>query len=545
MGYTMSARQWRTKIRNREALAIRADIDILSLMIDEPPPSEVCDGVGVLYIRGPIEHHDPGFGESYERIAREFHCLNDDPEVAAIVMCIDSPGGLVSGLNQTVFALQAAKQKPVYAHANEMATSAAFALTCVADEVFLPKSAIIGSIGVISTIGSQSRANEKAGLDYVTITSGARKADGHPNVPIEEGAIEAEQARVETLATQFFKIAAKARGFTPEYFESLEAGIFLGDEAVALGIADDVMGFDELLEKVALAHGATAVLGVSVDRTISAEVPMLTARAKIAKLQAKLVASTSKKERKAISAQLTKLLAALPMAGSKKTSYRLEEEETTETDDEEEEEGGGNETDREEEGDDDEKKAASSEEESAASSEEEEEASAEGDDKDEPPPDKKEKKAAKALIKSLGVRSMTAARGKIDALLAHTARTDARLAVLEKKTETDTKAAVIRDAQRSNRITPAEAKTLAGKPMEYIEAYLDGRPAARVLTAEQALRPLPKGSAEVAKASGSNPEAVVDLTPEQEKMLEGLPKEQAELVKKNWTARLNGAAREA
>lgn len=543
MGYTMPARQWRTKIRNREALAIRADIDILSLMVDEPPPSEVCDGIGILYIRGPIEHHDPGFGESYERIAREFHCLNNDPEVAAIVMCIDSPGGLVSGLNQTVFALQAAKQKPVYAHANEMATSAAFALTCVADEVFLPKSAIIGSIGVISTIGSQSRANEKAGLDYVTITSGARKADGHPNVPIEEGAIEAEQARVETLATQFFKIAAEARGFTPEYFESLEAGIFLGDEAVALGIADDVMGFDELLEKVALAHGATAVLGVSVDRTISAEVPMLTARAKIAKLQAKLVASTSKKERKAISAQLTKLLAALPMAGSKKTSYRLEEEETTETDDEEEEEEGGNETDREEEGDDDEKR-----EESAASSEEEEEASAEGDDKDEPPPDKKEKKAAKALIKSLGVRSMTAARGKVDALMSLASRTAAvekELNAIKAKATSDRRVEVIRDAQRSNRITPAEAKTLAGKPMEYIEAYLDGRPAARVLTAEQALRPLPKGSAVVAAAEGNEPEAEA-LTDEQQKMLADVsdPKLRAGIVA-NWKARLTGAAREA
>lgn len=538
---------WRAKIKNREALAIRADIDILSLLVDEPPPTEIIDGVGILYIRGPLEHHDPGCGDSYERICHEFHELEEDPQVKAIIMCIDSPGGLVSGLNETVYALQEAKTKPVYAYVDEMATSAAYAIACIADEIFSPPSAISGSIGVISTIASQSRANEKAGLDYVTITSGARKADGHPNVPIDEGAINAEQGRVESLAAQFFKLVQRSRGLSPDFCQSLEAGIFLGDEAVALGIVDEVMGFNELLENVSLAHAGTAVLGLSVDRTRSAEVPMLTARAKIAKLQAKLVAATSKKERKSISAELTKLLATLPMA-MKKTSYRLEEEETVE-DEEEEEEEGGNETDREEEVEDEDEKAAVEDE------EEEEAMSAEGDDdkdKDTPPPTK-EKKAAKALAKwalsATGAKSLTAAHGKLAALVAKASKVDGlekRLSAIETERATNTKSAVIRDALRSNRITPAEASTLAKKDFEYIEAYLDGRPAARVLTPEQALRPLPRGSAQVAKDSGGVPEVTPELSEEQEKMLADVsdPKLRAQIIA-NWAARLNGASREA
>ena len=171
-------RRWRQSIKNREALAVRADIDLLQLLCDAPPPNEIRGELGILWIRGPIDHH-LSFGDSYERICEAFHDLNDNPEVKAIAMIVDSPGGLVSGLNATVRALRKAKAKPVYAIADEMATSAAYALSCVADEIVATSSAVVGSVGVISTMCSQARADEKQGLDFVTITSGERKAALH------------------------------------------------------------------------------------------------------------------------------------------------------------------------------------------------------------------------------------------------------------------------------------------------------------------------------------------------------------------------------
>lgn len=252
---------------------------------------------------------------------------------------------------------------------------------------------------------------------------------------------------------------------------------------------------------------------------------MLTARAKIAKLTAKLVASPNKKERAALAAQITKLMARLgTKAETTKKSYRLEEEEETTSDEEEEEEEEGNETDREEEDDEDKKPDAESDD------EEEEASAAEGDDKE--PPEKKEKKAKAA-----------ARAGRIAALEAKAAAYDglaSRLASIEAQTSRDTRAATIRDAVRTNRITPAEAKTLAKKPEAYIEAYLEARPRAIVLTPEEALRPLPHGSAAVARENGGSAEAV-ELTDEQQKMLVGLDPKLAEQVKANWAAKMNGA----
>jgi hypothetical protein len=256
---------------------------------------------------------------------------------------------------------------------------------------------------------------------------------------------------------------------------------------------------------------------------------MLTARAQIANLTRKMAASTSRKERNALASQITALLAKLPArAAMKKTSYRLEEEETVEDEDEEEE--GGNETDREEEGDDDEKKASAAEEEEASAESEDDEKKAE-DDK-EPPGDKDDKKESKKASARLAALEAEVTQLRADA--AKRAKRDAAV------TLSTTLAAALRD----KRITPAEHATLSKKDAEYVAHFLDARPKSIVLTPEEALRPLPKGSANVARASGSAPEAEPDLTPEMHEMLASIPDEKLRAqVVANWKAQTNGVSR--
>jgi signal peptide peptidase SppA len=521
-------RKWRQSIRNREALAIRADINILELLCDAPPPNEIRGEIGIVYVRGPIDHHR-SFGDSYERFAEAFHELNDNDQVKAIAMCVDSPGGLVSGLNATVRTLRKAKRKPVYAIVDEMATSAAYALSCIADEIIASPSAVTGSVGVISTMCSQARADERQGFDFVTITSGERKADGHPHMPIEPGAIEAEEKRVDDLAMQFFKLVDEARGLSPDYLRALEAGIFLGAEALEMGLVDAVLDAEEAIQAIADAHGLVAQLDTH-GASVSSETPeasMLTAKAQIASLTRKMAASVSKKERAALANQITALLAKLPArAAMKKTSYRLEEEETVEDEDEEEE--GGNETDREEEGDDDEKKASAAEEEEASAESDDDEKKAE-DDKEPPGDDKKESKKASARLAAL--------EAEVTRLRADAAKREAR----DARTVLGTTLAT---ALRDKRITPAEHATLMKKDAEYVAHFLDARPKSIVLTPEEALRPLPKGSANVARQSGGVPEAAIELTPEMEDMLAKIPDEKLRAqVLANWKAQTNGVSR--
>ena len=139
----------------------------------QPKPNGRIGGAAVVYIHDPLEHHDTGEGDSYEAILRRVkEALAETAEdgsvsaPSAVILSIDSPGGVVSGLNECVFALQrlsAESGVPFIAWVDEMAASAAYALACSCEEIVCPKSAILGSVGVISTI---KRGNHGVGAAY-------------------------------------------------------------------------------------------------------------------------------------------------------------------------------------------------------------------------------------------------------------------------------------------------------------------------------------------------------------------------------------------
>ena len=245
----------RYALRAGEALAIDPSVvrhdeaGFFIVLGGDPPANEPHGSVCVVHIRGALMHFDGEGGDSYEAILQRVKAgLATEP--TAIVFRIESPGGVVAGLNESVFKLQRMSQEsgvPFYAFVDEMAASAAYAMCCACEEIFAPPSAIIGSIGCISTMVSQSAADKQMGLDFRLIVSGKRKADGHPHAPIDPDAVKAETARNTELAAQFFDLAGKARGVAPAKLQSLQAAIYLGKEAKRVGLIDDVWTFDELI----------------------------------------------------------------------------------------------------------------------------------------------------------------------------------------------------------------------------------------------------------------------------------------------------------
>ena len=211
---------------------------------DEP---EEFGPVAVVNIEGPLSFKAGWWFDSYEAIASRYEKAMNDERVKCIVLNINSPGGEAAGNFETVRKMRAMKTKPVIAVANESAYSAAYGLLCVADEAYLPESAGVGSVGVIAGMCDLTKMNESAGIRIEMITSGARKADGNPNVPITDAALSGLQGRVDQLADLFFDLVAESRGIDAEAVRALEAGCFYGADAVSKGLADGVMSFDEVL----------------------------------------------------------------------------------------------------------------------------------------------------------------------------------------------------------------------------------------------------------------------------------------------------------
>src|SRR5260363_15750 len=108
-----------------------------------------------------------------------------DPEVHALALDIDSPGGMVAGCFDLADAIfEARGEKPIWAMVNEQACSAAYALASSADVVTVPRTGTTGSIGILYLHVDVSRAQRDAGLNVTLLNYGARKADGHPARPL-------------------------------------------------------------------------------------------------------------------------------------------------------------------------------------------------------------------------------------------------------------------------------------------------------------------------------------------------------------------------
>lgn len=210
---------------------------------EDEPGYELVGDLAVITVRGCLMQRGCWWWHGYDTLAQAFDRALLDGRARAVVLAVDSPGGVVAGLFDTVKRMRAsadAAGKPVVAVSDERCYSAAYALACVADAIVVPQTAGVGSVGVIGTMVSWAAALDAAGVDVRVIVSGAEKADGHPAQPLSDGAVAREQARVDQLAAVFFEWVASRRPLTAEQVAGLEAGIRLGPEAVAAKLADRI-----------------------------------------------------------------------------------------------------------------------------------------------------------------------------------------------------------------------------------------------------------------------------------------------------------------
>lgn len=219
---------------------------ILFLGDNPPPPNRTVGAATVVTIRGPLESHGGAGWDSYDEIRTRIEAALAAP-TPFVVMQISSPGGEAAGcfeLARWIRGAAALTGKTVLAYVEDRACSAGYAIACGASKIYLSDSAIVGSIGVLSTRLDASAAAEARGLRVAFIASGARKADGHPELPLSEDEYTAQQTLVNSLAGVFFEVVREARGIDAA---GLQAAVFHGDAAIAAGLADERRPLEQLL----------------------------------------------------------------------------------------------------------------------------------------------------------------------------------------------------------------------------------------------------------------------------------------------------------
>ncbi|TDF41901.1 S49 family peptidase [Alteromonadaceae bacterium M269] len=209
------------------------------------------EGFGVIPVIGGLSHRDKIDAEcmpitSYESLRSDYDKLRADHDVKAIIFEFDSGGGEARGcfdFSRHIYATR--DDKPVLAYINENAYSGAYAIASACHQIILPKTAGVGSIGVIAGRMDQTKMYQDAGVRFDLITSGKFKGDLHPLKPYTKEERQRIQIEVDALASEFYNMVADHRNLTPETVEALEAGTFSGHLAIEAGIADGVMSQDQ------------------------------------------------------------------------------------------------------------------------------------------------------------------------------------------------------------------------------------------------------------------------------------------------------------
>ena len=198
-------------------------------------------------------------GSSYAFIQAAVKAALVDDEVASIVLRVDSPGGMVNGLEETAdLIFNARAKKPIVAYADGMMASAAYEIGSAAGEIVAGATAMAGSIGVLMVHEDWSKHNEKNGIDVTYLTAGKYKALGNPDEPLSDLARETFQGELNYLYTLFVETVARNRDVEEGQVLSdmADGRIFIGQQAVDAGLVDYVGNFELAYERAqALADG--------------------------------------------------------------------------------------------------------------------------------------------------------------------------------------------------------------------------------------------------------------------------------------------------
>lgn len=208
----------------------------------------LIDGVAIIPVRGVLMPGNFAWGDwatGYDWIRLGVLTAAADPDVRAIVLDVDSPGGTVAGCFDLADTIHAARgNKPIWAILSENAYSATYAIASAADHITVPRTGGTGSIGVIWMHVDWSKALEEAGIKVTFVTYGARKADGHPEIPLDKEALARIQADIDTMGELFVNTVARNRNLAADKVRDTEAATFLGADGVSRGLADAVMAPD-------------------------------------------------------------------------------------------------------------------------------------------------------------------------------------------------------------------------------------------------------------------------------------------------------------
>jgi len=191
-----------------------------------------------------------GVIKSPDKTVKVLDELQREPKVKAVVLRIDSPGGVVGACQEIYEKVKKLKEfKPVVVSMGSVAASGALYISVGASKVVANPGTITGSIGVIIQSYNVKELAQKLGVKVVTVKSGKFKDLLNPFREPDPQSLKVLQELIDDSYRQFVKAVAEGRGLkVEEVMKFADGRVFSGKRAKELGLVDELGGLDRAVE---------------------------------------------------------------------------------------------------------------------------------------------------------------------------------------------------------------------------------------------------------------------------------------------------------
>lgn len=211
--------------------------------------------VAIYYAAGEITDYNMSSFDSEQtivpsKVIRDLRRLQENEDVKAVVLRINSPGGSAFGSEQLWYAVnQLKKEKPVIVSMGDYAASGGYYMSCNADTIVAEPTTLTGSIGIFGMYPNIKGLTDKIGVDFDVVKTNEYADFGAPGRPLNTG----EQALMQNKVNQgydlFLTRCSEGRGIPKDELDKIAQGrVWTGAKAKELGLVDELGGLDRALE---------------------------------------------------------------------------------------------------------------------------------------------------------------------------------------------------------------------------------------------------------------------------------------------------------
>jgi len=204
--------------------------------------------IGVVDVKGPI-----GLGRGSvesEPILRLLKRYQDDGDMRAVVVRIDSPGGAVGTSQEILDGLRRlAEDKVVVCAMGNVAASGGLLVAMGCDRIVAEPGTLTGSIGVISQFPTLKGLLDRVDVKMNTVTAGKMKDAGNPFREFTADDRAYWQQLADRIHRQFIEAVAEGRDLPVEEVRKFADGrVITGEQAMELGLVDQMGGFQDAVD---------------------------------------------------------------------------------------------------------------------------------------------------------------------------------------------------------------------------------------------------------------------------------------------------------